>query len=211
MSKIKTYVFIALDASGSMDEIKAETIEKFNRQIKTLKSAQTKKMETFVSLFTFNDSLNEIFFNVSLNDVPTLTEENYKTGGFTSIFDSLNNILVKSEDISDINDKNVSCLFFMLSDGRENSSENSSKDLASKIKKLQDSGRWTFAYAGANQDLTKISSELNIPKGNILKYDSYSLGFNAMTENHTKSLGYFFTARSYGTPSTKGFYGSDAE
>ena len=35
------------------------------------------------------------------------------------------------------------------------------------------------------------------------------LGVSTMTETQSKSLGYFFTARSYGTKSTRGFYGSD--
>ena len=207
---LKTYVFLILDKSGSMESVKDETISHFNEQLQTVQSSQAKNMENVVSLTTFNDSVEEVFFKKAAADVSELTSKEYKPRGMTCMLDAVGAVLDKAESIEDIGNENVSCLMVILSDGRENSSRKYSyADIAERIQKLQDTDRWTFTYIGANQDLSEVSKQLNIPKGNTLTFDSTSVGVKQMDKKQKKYLGAYFTARSYGTSSTRGFYGSD--
>jgi len=207
---LKTYVFLLLDKSGSMGSVKAETISHFNEQLQTVKSSEIRNMENIVSLTTFNDSVQEVFFKKAAADVQELTPESYEPRGMTCMLDAIGTVIDKAKKIEDINKENVSCLVVILSDGMENSSRKySSNDVAERIQSLQDTERWTFAYIGANQDLSTVSKQLNIPKGNTLSFDSSSLGVTNMAKKQRRYLSGYFTARSYGTKSTRGFYGSD--
>jgi len=203
--KLKTHLFILLDSSGSMKGIKDETIAHFNEQIKIAKASQTKSMECSVSLFTFHEEVNEVLFNTPLSKVKDLDSKSYSPQGMTSVRDAIGDVLTKAESLGD----DASFLFCIVSDGSDNSSKTSTTEIAKRIAKLQDNGNWTFTLIGANQDIEKTRTKLKIPRGNTLKYESHSLGVSTMTETQSKSLGYFFTARSYGTKSTRGFYGSD--
>lgn len=95
-----------------------------------------------------------------------------------------------------------SVLFVIFSDKHVHS-----KELIQEIIKLQSSSKWTFLYV-CTSDMQDFN--LNIPNGNIFQYEPNTYGFNAMSCTQIKYLGAFFTARSYGTKSTKGFYGSDS-
>ncbi len=207
---LKTYVFLVLDKSGSMESVKAETISHFNEQLQTVKSAESKKMKNIVSLTTFNEGVEEVFFKKAAKDVSEISAESYTPNGMTAMYDAVGYVIDKAEKIKDIGNDNVSCLVVILSDGIENASKKfTSADIAERIQKLQETDRWTFTYIGANQDLSKISEQLNIPKGNTMSFESNSVGVASMAKKQTKYLGGYFTARSYGTKSTRGFYGSD--
>ena len=202
---IKTNVFFLIGSSSSMECIKKETLKHFNEQIKIIKKSQKNNMETFVSVFTFNEKNKEIMFQKPISEVQDLSEKDYENKGMTSVFDAINSAIDKAELI---NDNESSFLFCILSDASDNSSSESIASVSKRIEYLQSTGSWTFTFIGANQDIDKSSVKLKIPRGNLLKYDSHSLGVNTMTETQKKSIGYFFTARSYGTTSTRGFYGT---
>lgn len=210
--ELKTYVFVVLDKSGSMESVKSETISHFNEQLQTVSKSTSKKMSSYVSLITFNEDVEEVFFKADAKTVYSLDVDSYKPNGMTAMLDAVGYAIDKAESIDDIDDENTSCLVVILSDGLENASKKYSYgDIAEKIQSKQNTDRWTFTYIGANQDLGKISKQLNIPKGNTLKFDSTSVGVENMSSKQNKYLGSYFTARSYGTTSTRGFYGSDEE
>lgn len=210
--ELKTYVFVVLDRSGSMESVKSETISHFNEQLQTVSKSTSEKMSSSISLFTFNEKVQEVFFNSDAKSVYSLSEDSYKPDGMTAMLDAVGYAIERAETLEDIDDENTSCLMVVLTDGLENASKKYTYDhIAEKIQSLQNTDRWTFTYIGANQDLSKISKKLNIPKGNTLKFDSTSVGVESMSNKQNKYLGSYFTARSYGTTSTRGFYGSDEE
>lgn len=209
---LKTYVFIVMDKSGSMKTVKSETISHFNEQLETVCKSTNKKMTSSISLITFNENVEEVFFNKDAKHIYALDDNSYKPSGMTAMLDGVGYAIERAESLEDINDDNTACLMVILSDGLENASKNYTYEhIAEKIQSLQGTGRWTFTYIGANQDLSKISEQLKIPKGNTLRFDSNSDGVASMSNKQNKYLGSYFTARSYGTTSTRGFYGSDQE
>jgi hypothetical protein len=71
----------------------------------------------------------------------------------------------------------------------------SRKDLAAKVKELQDTNRWTFTYIGANQDLTKITSNLNFRAGNTMEYTATKGGTAAAFTANSRQLKKFLDVR----------------
>jgi len=63
---------------------------------------------------------------------------------------------------SDDGGSDTAFLVVVFSDGLENSSTDyEASDVAEAISRLEDTGRWTFVYIGANQDLSDISKHLS--------------------------------------------------
>ena len=78
----------------------------------------------------------------------------------------------------------------IISDGQENSSVDwTSERLAEKIQQLQDTGRWTFSYVGANVDLSKVQQQTGIHISNIMSYTSDAAGTKAAFANRAASVG----------------------
>jgi hypothetical protein len=211
---LNTHVFFVLDKSNSPEQIKDEILKNFNLQIDMLKSSQTKKMKTTVSLSICNSDLNHVFFNKDIFEVPKLEHHDFLAkSNDSSVNDKSSyifSILDAAAGIQNIEDENTSCILVLLSDNKESLFKTSGKEIQNRIQSLQNTGRWTFTYIAANQDLNILSKTLGIPKGNMLKYESNSFGLNEMIAKHVKYLGSYFMARSYGTKCTRGFYGSDS-
>lgn len=202
---IKTHIVFVLDSSGSMSSLKDETITQINKQINHIKTSQSKNMMTSISLYSFNESVSTIYEKISVYDAKDISSKDYNPGGLSALNDSVSSILDKIN--SDKEDESV--LFWILSDGKDTSSNTINEDLSNKIDKLQNTGKWTFTYTAANQDIDKACKSLGIPRGNAIKYDAHPLGMKTIFEIQSKSIGYFLTARSYGTKATRGFFGSD--
>ncbi len=202
----KTYVAFVLDNSGSMDSIKTETISAFNDQIDKLKKV-SKNIETCVSLTTFDSYINEVVFNEPVEKLIKLTDSTYIPQLYTAMYDGVGHSIDSLEKLNDINNDDVSILMLIISDGQENASVKYNKfQIAEKIKKLTDTNRWTFTYLGANQDLSVISRDLNIPLANTLQFQASSAGVNTASQIVTSSLGSYYNATSSGESCVRGFY-----
>jgi uncharacterized protein YegL len=205
----KTYISLILDCSGSMETIRAETIEHFNEQIEQI-IKDSKDLETRISLVTFNNEADIKFFNQPLSKLKPLTLQTYVPNGYTAMYDAIGSTLDRmTSEIGDINDKNVAALVVILSDGQENNSKKySAEDIATKIKLLQGTDRWTFSYLGANQDLSEIQKRFNIPKGNISAFVASSSGMKRATAMSVGSTSRYLGLRSAGITYSNDYYGT---
>lgn len=172
-AKPKTYIAVILDRSGSMFSCLNQTISSFNKEIhRTIKkTADEAKSDVYVSLVTFNEHVVFNYFNQPADHVRKLTEEAYNPDGSTAMYDAVGEIIDKLKDETDWKKKDNRYIIITISDGMENASEKyTSADVAERIQTLEKRGNWVFSYLGANQDLSKISQDLKIKKGNIANY-----------------------------------------
>lgn len=210
--KLKNYMAIVLDESGSMETIWAETINTFNEQIKVIKG-NAEDMETMVSLQTFNTTVPKPrLWNVSDSKLQPISIKDYKPYGMTALHDAIGETITKLKDVPDVDDPTVSFLLVIISDGEENHSKLPSQggwkyNIAPLIKEVQSTGKWTITYLGANQDLAKISDELGIIKGNLMKFDASSKGMKEAGFTVSMGLNSFYSSRRSGGTSTDNFYG----
>lgn len=205
--KLKTRIFFVLDKSASMETIRSETIEHFNEQIEQVQK-DSKDMETSVSLVVFDHKVEMQFFNQSLKKLKPLTLKTYHPSGSTAMYDAVGMTIDRAEkEIKDIAKKDVAILFVILSDGQENSSrEYNRADVAERIQRLQETKRWTFAYLGANQDLSKVAEDLNLYEGNVQSFVADSKGVRAATAMSVDSTSRYMKSRSLGETQSKNYY-----
>ena len=206
----KTYVHIILDKSGSMSIIRSETVTHFNEQVQELQKKTTEGMDTLVSLTVFDSSVDHKFLRKPVKNLKELALDEYQPCGTTALYDAIGFSLDDLSLAKDIKDENVAVLVVVLSDGAENSSTTYRQAaIAGRIKELRATGRYTFVYIGANQNLEEVSKRLSIPKTNMLRFASSASGVRGMSAAHVGSVGTYMISRSKGVLATHDFYSPD--
>lgn len=205
----KTYVAIVLDRSGSMSSIHTQTVEGLNKQFTALKENAEFGGDTLVSLIQFDDQIDVVFDNLNPTKIKDFKMSDFSPRGMTSLFDGIwnaINLLKGKEETED-----TAFLVCTISDGGENNSkEVTQPTLSAEIEKLQNTGKWTFTYLLANQDIAAAAATFNSPINNITTWNSTSAGAGAAYACNASNVGtYLSGTRSKGLTATADFYSNE--
>lgn len=195
-----TYFVEVWDHSGSMKNIRAQVLAASKEQVDTLQeegggeghvvTATRRRFDTIVH--------EPDLLNAPIDSLTPMTEEQFNpTNGWTSLYDGVGDTIDLVKKFPKIDDPNTAVYFVIYSDGKENRSKKySAATVAAKIRSLKDTGRWTFVYIGANQNLEQVSDVLGIEKGNILSFTATKLGMPLAGAANTKALKSYLGKRS---------------
>jgi uncharacterized protein YegL len=191
--KMKTYVALVLDQSGSMSATKEDAVKGYNEQIQQMK-INAKDQEIFCSLVTFN---GDVFEHLWCEPAEKLTEasgDDYKCEGSTAMRDAVGYTIDKLRKTTD-DKEDVAYLVIIVSDGDENASKHFSVEALRELKDSVDkTGKWTFTYMGCDEKyLKKVAQEMNIPISNVARWSNSSAelaGFG-QHQNAVKMGGYY--------------------
>ena len=187
--KLKVYNLIILDKSGSMGVIRDAAISGFNETVGGIRSAQNRYKDTqqhLVSLLTFCDCCKEfVYENVPVEEVKTLTREEYRPCCSTPLYDAMGMSLNKLyNQIS--HEPDATAVVTIITDGMENASrEFSGKDIKALVDRLKDKEGWNFSYIGANQDVESVAKTISISNTMSFSYDME--GMNMAWKKEKKS------------------------
>ena len=176
MKNKKTIYHFIVDQSGSMAGSEAQTIEGFNSQLLTLQRLKSEfpENEYVVSVTYFEDEVMDIIKFQPVENVSLLNRENYKPGGLTALLDGMGKSItaVKEKYGRDLENDEASVVIVVLTDGGENASKFYTRPLIGEmIKDLDETGKWTFSFLGADFDAVRASQDLNIRRENIMSFD----------------------------------------
>lgn len=207
--KTNTYIGIVLDSSGSMQTGKDITISSFNEQLQTIQNGAKKLVgETKITFVTFNDEVNVLFSNSSVDNLTKLDNKNYQPNGCTALYDAVNTCIEDIKSNQGTKDKKSSVLIVVLTDGIENASKTiNGQALGEKIKSLEDSGKWTFTIMGPSDQINSMASILNVKQGNIQGFNVNSIDSRMVAgASMSSSLGSYLELRSMGKEQVDSFY-----
>ena len=179
MKNTTTLYHFIVDQSGSMNGIEAETIAGFNTQLKTIKELQqTHLNETYLcSLTFFNQEVHDLIQCRNVAELKPLSIESYNPDGATALLDGIGKSIysIKNRYGADIAEDKMSVVLIIITDGHENASRMYSyHDVAHLIKELDETGKWTFSFLGADFDAIHTSHMLNIRKENVMNFSKSS-------------------------------------
>ncbi len=171
MKKDLTELVFILDKSGSMFGLESDTIGGFNSLIEKQKKEPG---EAIVSTILFNHKVEVIHDRINLNEVSTLTENEYVTDGCTALLDAIGSAITKIVSIR----KNTpeeehpeKTMFIITTDGMENSSSEYSYSKIKKMIKLQqEKYNWEFIFLAANIDSAEVADSIGIARENAVSY-----------------------------------------
>lgn len=181
-TKHDTLVVMLLDRTGSMSDVKKETITGFNAYLDELSKTKEKNdMEFFVRQFD-SQSQDDLCKGVGLKDVPRLNDENYMPRAWTPLYDAIGRAIRDAQQLA----KKKNVIFVTLTDGHENASREFDKGKVNAlIKEMEEKHKWTFTYIGLGFDAwdaynsiaagtISMSNILNATKGKVGQTMAYA-------------------------------------
>lgn len=201
--KSKTYYQLILDASGSMSNVRSETLNAVNNQLLSIRSLSERMpgQEIVVSLVLFNTEVKTIFSHLEPVQTPLLSLRQYITEGSTALLDALGISIMETERMLSPEDDVV---IIVLTDGEENASQFFTyKQIAEKISNRKRTERWSFSFVGADIDAWSSARRLNIDREEVRSVSKSHLA-NAMQEMNV-TLNEYMEHKRKGTRKT-GFF-----
>jgi uncharacterized protein YegL len=201
MKNNKTIYHFVVDQSGSMSGSEGATIEGFNSQLNTLKNLKkaNPEQEFVVSVTYFEDEVMDIIKFAPIEQVESLSRENYKPGGLTALLDAIGGSIYRIQQTfsQEIKEDKATVVMVILTDGGENASKYYTHNLvAERIKELDATGKWTFSFLGADLDATNSSDRLNIRRENVVSFSKSN--YSSMMKQVSESIGKYTSRKSKG-------------
>lgn len=168
--KLINHVALVLDASSSMTYHSSKLVAVADEQIKHLAfRSEELGQETRVSVYTFNQRVECVIFDMDVMRLPSI-KDLYRANGMTALVDatikSQKDLATTSQIYGD-----HAFLTFVLTDGIENASKTSWRDLASHI---NGSDNWTVGFLVPNSDGVTYLTRIGIDVGHISVWDATS-------------------------------------
>jgi len=170
----KNQIFIILDRSGSMQSIRQDTINGFN---KFLKDQQKNNPDCQLSLIQFDHEIDDLYIEAPIKEVNPLNHKSYVPRGTTALLDAIGFTLDKASIITVPKTQNAKVIVVIITDGQENSSVTFNKDqVFDLIKLLKEKHNWQFVFLGANQDAIQEAQHLGISSKQAMTFTSDKYG-----------------------------------
>jgi len=159
-------ITFVLDSSGSMSVIEDDTKGGFNA---FLEDQRDEEGSATVTLYDFNTNVDRVFQGETIEEAPTLNDDNYTPGGQTALHDAIYTAVTETADrISSLEttDRPDTVIDVVLTDGKENASETPKERVRDQVKYRCKEYDWEFLFIGANQDaaLTADSMGMNVDR-----------------------------------------------
>ena len=182
---------IILDESGSMDDVRAQTIAGCNETINTIRAAQKTYAENqrhYVSIFVFQSKGNRpsryLIKNMSANQVRHISAKDYEPDGLTPLNDAVGMTLAELMGEC-VHRPNAIGSVTIITDGEENdSAAYTTADVAQMVMQLKEKG-WSFNFIGANINVEETARNYNID--NTLEFRQDDKGTREMFERERAS------------------------
>jgi hypothetical protein len=164
-----------IDESGSMTDVRDDTIGGYNTFVETIQKEQAGR-KAFVSTFLFDHShgnpiLRTIQDGGDLAGAVKLTRDNYAPRGSTPLYDAIGQAVTKTRDTAAKSGANK-VTFLILTDGHENSSHEFTH---AKVKALIDqcsADGWQVIFLGADlTDAHGIGVGYGTSSANAMSFD----------------------------------------
>lgn len=213
---IINHIVLVLDASLSMTPVSKDLVKVADTQIQYLaRRSKELDQETRVTVYKFNTTNyswnNEVQIDCLVYDKDVLRMPSiaglYEVDGATPLIDAT---VLALDDLALTPEKygEHSFLVYVLTDGEENASRNTSAVLSQKIANLPEN--WTLATFVPNQIGVMEAKRFGFPKENIAVWDATSAaGVNEMGEKIRQTTETFMQGRASGVRGTKNLFQMD--
>jgi hypothetical protein len=196
--RLINHVALVLDASSSMIDHTNTLIDVADEQIKYLAlRSEELSQETRVSVYTFNERVTCQIFDMDVMRLPSIMDL-YRANGMTALVDAT----IKSQDDLGSTSRiygDHAFLTFVLTDGMENKSRRSWRELPKYLNKAG----WAIGFLVPDSQGEAYLTRAGISKGNISIWDTTSVtGIQDSFSTIRTATDTYMTNRSLGKTST---------
>lgn len=201
--KLVNHLIFLIDSSSSMHHL-----------LKTVKTVFDKTFTEFQKLSSDNQQINLSIYNFSSNIDRTMYNKNIKyaneelsfyANGMTKFRDCIVKAIDDHKHIKSTDTEDHSFLMYAITDGYDNMSTHSIRDLSNRLVQLDDS--WTVAALVPDAQSLHECKKSGIPSGNIQVWDTTSTkGFEEVGQRIATSYASYSTSRTTGTRSVSNLF-----
>ena len=164
----RTLVTFLLDKTGSMEPIRDDTIGAFNAYLEGLQKGGAPIDFTFIQFDSM--SIDKIYVQTPVGDVPRLTRDTYQPRASTPLIDAAYKT-VQAVDESLAGDRETKVVICFHTDGEENSSTEHSWDELNALIKEKGKLGWQFNFMGVGIDAYNQGARMGIAPQATVAYD----------------------------------------
>lgn len=174
-----THITMILDRSGSMEEIRDDTIGGLNAFIEGQKAVPGEATLTLVQ-FDSKDPYEVVWHFRQIEQVPALTRETYVPRGNTPLLDALgrgiNDIEASIARLGE-QDRPENVIVAVVTDGQENSSREFDKGRIEKmIRQRTEAAGWEFVFLSADLAAIGDAKSLGFRQDSTVAFEKSSAG-----------------------------------
>lgn len=191
------HVVFVLDASGSMNGLRQQVIDVFNRQVKNLiKESQDWNQETRVTVYVFGEHVRCVAYDIDVLRLPSI-DGLYHDGGMTALVDATYQSQVELAETAQRYGDHA-FLTFVLTDGGENASK---KFSAASLRTLLtgQGANWTVACLVPDILCKRQALACGFPEGNVMIWNVGADGLDEASDEIITATKTFYAGRATGT------------
>ena len=197
-NKDLTHISIILDRTGSMDEIREDTIGGFNAFLKEQQALPDKATMSLIQ-FDTQDPYEVIHHFKPIGEISLLTAQTYVPRASTPLLDAIGrgiNDLESTLEKMKPAKRPANVVMVIITDGQENSSREFGKhQIVKMIKAMQKKG-WQFVYLSADLDSINDAMEYGMHAHATMAFAKSHAGTQQMWSSSSKALARFRTNKS---------------
>lgn len=188
------HISVILDRTGSMEEIRDDTIGGFNAFLGEQKAQKGKATLTLVQ-FDSQDPYEVVHRFKPLKEVPGLTRKTFVPRSTTPLLDALGrgiNDLEKGLGELDAKERPGKVIFVVVTDGQENASrEFTRKQVVKMIKEKTEKDKWQFVFLSADLEAIEEARDLGVNLNASLAYEKSAKGTKEAWNSLSRSAAKF--------------------
>lgn len=179
-TNLSEIIFI-LDRSGSMSGLAQDTIEGYNRFLKSqCEIAGVAQVTTVL----FDNQYELLHDGVNIRLVKPITSEEYFTRGSTAMLDAVGKTILdvgRRLNRTPEEERPGKVIFIITTDGHENASQEFNwSTIRDMIRHQREKYCWEFIFLGANIDADEAAEELGISSNRTANFSADEDGMNIM-------------------------------
>jgi hypothetical protein len=151
------------------------------RNLNTFIAEQRLVGEFLFTLVLFSHGVETVYNNISSNNIPEFTYQQYRVGGATALYDAIGSVISSETD-----DENNDVICVILTDGEENSSRTYTKNQISTMIKNKEEKGWVFHFLAANQDAFAVGTSMGI--SNNMNFEYTPQGYSSAMQSVSISI-----------------------
>ncbi len=170
-----THYILIMDASGSMANVRYETLHAINEQIENCRiiSRDLVNQSIRISVSFFNSEVRKLYTHQDPMKAALLNAGDYQPDGYTALLDAVGMSIVDTKAHVKPTDDVV---MLILTDGQENASQFFTfKQIAQQIDQLKATRKWTFSFMGVDIDAWDLASRLNIERDEVISFQKQAM------------------------------------
>lgn len=168
-----TEIALILDQSGSMESIKAGTLEGVNSFLLQQRT-ENDDHPVRLSLTLFSTGLELRHQSAPVTEIPDLNDATYDPAGGTALLDAIGTTVDGlGKRLAELpeDQRPGSVIVAIMTDGEENSSRRYTwHRISDMIRHQTEVYKWEFLFLGANQDAIATAARMNIVRENSATY-----------------------------------------